>query len=393
MAALPAVADAVTARTWAEVDLGAIAANVRALRARLPGTTDILMTVKADAYGHGLVPVARAARAAGIWGLGVATLDEAAALRAAEVAGPIVCLMPVLPVEAPRAVALDVTLAISAWSQAEALAAAARAAGRDLPVHLDVDTGMNRSGMRDGDAVEEIARIAKLPGLILDGMFTHFASSDASDRATTDRQIERFDAVLAELSARDIRPPRVHAANSAGALRFPRAARALVRPGIALYGAPGEIAPDAEGGPWASAGPEFRPALSWHARVLAVKELAAGDAVSYHGRYVARGAERVALLGVGYGDGWPYGLSDRGQVLLRGRPAAIRGAVCMDLTMVDATAYPDLSAGEIATLIGRQQDSAQGVEAVGQAAGLMSYAVLTGITARVHRRYLEVPSE
>jgi alanine racemase len=171
----------------------------------------------------------------------------------------------------------------------------------------------------------------------------------------------------------------------------------LVRPGIAVYGAAGEIAPDADEGEWRTAEeagpPPFEPALSWHARVVAVKELVPGDSVSYHRSYVARKPERIAVLGVGYADGWPLTLSKRGQVLLRGRPVSIRGAVCMDLTMVDATPFPDLRPGEIATLIGRQGGIRRSVEDVAEEAGEIAYSILTGIGPRVRRRMTEVGSE
>lgn len=372
-----------TARTWVDVDLGRLAANLRALKVRAP-ESDVLMVVKANGYGHGAVPVAKAAVDAGVWGLAVAALDEAAELRAGGVTAPVVCLMPVLPVEADRVVELGVTASVSDFAQADALAAAAGRAGRTIPVHLDVDTGMGRSGVWDRDGLALAERVAELQGLTLDGIFTHFSSSDDPDRSPTEQQLDRFDAFLAALEARGIRPPRVHAANSAAALRFGRAARALVRPGIALYGAVGEFAlSEGDADPGA-----FRPILAWHARVLAVKDLAAGDSVSYHRRYVADGAERIAVLGVGYGDGWPWGLSGRGHVLLRGRPAPIRGAVCMDLTMVDATPFPDLAPGEVATLIGATGDARRTVEEIGREAGLMSYAVFTGISSRVRRRYV-----
>lgn len=381
--------DEASARTWVDVDLDALAANLDTLAGGLPEATGILMTVKANAYGHGLAPVARAASEAGVWGFGVAALDEVEALRDAGIGKPVVCLMPIVPEEASRAVALGATCAVTDLDLAEALAAAARAGGTTASVHLEVDTGMGRAGVRDDAAVDLVERISELSGLDLDGIFTHFASADEPDRAFTERQIERFDALLGALAERGLEPPRVHAANSAAALRFRRAAgRALVRPGIAIYGTPGEIAADADEGSWAPGGESpFRPVLSWHARVLAVKTLRAGESVSYHRRYVATGEERIALLGVGYGDGWPYGLSGKGSVLLRGRPVPIRGVVCMDLTMVDATGLPDLEVGEVATLIGRQGEARQTVEEVGRTAGLMSYAVLTGIGPRVRRRY------
>ncbi len=374
-----------TARTWVDVDLGVIAANIAALRQRLPGDTGILMTVKADAYGHGLVAVARAAVEAGVWGLGVAALSEAERLRRAGIDAPVVCLMPILPQEAGQAIALGVVPAITAWEHAAALDQAARTAGRRHPVHVEVDTGMGRAGVRDDAALALVTRIHnELQALEVAGIFTHFASADEADTGFTEKQLDRFDAFLATLAGQGIRPAHVHVANSAAALRFKRAARALVRPGIVLYGAPGEIA--AGGDAW-KGGEGFTPALAWRARVVAVKELGAGDAVSYHRRYVAHGAERVAVLAVGYGDGWPFSLSDRGSVILRGSRAPIRGAVCMDLTMVDATPFADLAVGDIATLIGTDGGTRQTVEDVGRDAGLMSYAVLTGIGPRVPRRY------
>jgi alanine racemase len=305
-----------TARTWADIDLDRIAANLGTLRAQLPVAAEILMPVKANAYGHGLVPVAAAAKSAGVWGLGVASLDEAAALRAADISGPIVCLMPILPAEAKRAVVLEVTAAITDWPQIEALSAAATTAGKRTSVHVEVDTGMGRSGAWDRDAIELIESAQKLPTIEVEGIFTHFASADERERAPTERQLDRFDAMLDELAKRGIRPPWIHAANSAAALRFRRATRTLVRPGIVVYGSAEEIAPDTdfESGNDGRAfdAQAFEPALSWHARVSAVKSLAAGESVSYHRRYIARGPERIAVLGVGYGDGWPFSLSDRG---------------------------------------------------------------------------------
>jgi len=390
-----------TARTWVDVDLGAIARNLRSLEDRLPEGCGTLMVVKADAYGHGLEAVARAARAAGVWGFGVAALDEAARLRAAGIESPVVCAMPMLPAEAPRAFELRVMPSMTSLEQASGFSAAALAAGGRFDVHLEVDTGLGRTGVWDRDAIELAERMAKLPGLRVAGIFTHFSSADEPEREPTERQLDRFETVLAELATRGVRVDCVHAANSAAALRFVRAARlagtndgvrVLVRPGIVLYGAAGEIALDADTGAWRTetgAGP-FEPALSWHARVLAVKDLVPGDRVSYHGTYVARGRERIAVLGVGYADGWPLSLSNRGHVLLRGARAPIRGAVCMDLTIVDATPYPDLRIGEVATLIGRQGAERRTAEDVAEEADEIAYSILTRIGPRVRRRTMEV---
>lgn len=378
-----------TVRTWVDVDLGRITKNVHTLRSRLRGGEKLLVPVKADAYGHGLVAVSRALEAAGAWGLGIAALEEARALRDAGVRIRLLCLMPILPGEARRAVELDVTPAVGDRALAEALAAAGRTAGRAVPVHLEVDTGMGRCGVRDDEAVELCDAIRRLPGLEVEGMFTHFSSADEADRTPTERQLARFEAVLSALAERGFRPRHVHAANSAAALRFRRAGWTLVRPGIAVYGSVEEIAADAGGGRAAYGAGEFDPALSWHARVVAVKRLPAGESVSYHRTYTARGEERIAVLAVGYGDGWPLSLSNRGRVLLRGRPVGIRGAVCMDVTVVDATPFPDLEPGEVATLIGRQGEACRSVADVAAEGGLSSYAVFTGITGRVPRRYRE----
>jgi alanine racemase len=369
-----------------DVDLQRIADNVDVLRARLPATTDMLVPVKADAYGHGLVPIARTLEAAGVWGLGIAALDEAAVLRGAGVRCRLMGLMPILPGEAARALDLDVVPAITERAQAEAMAAAARQAGRTAIVHVEVDTGMGRCGVWDRDSVAFVEALRELPGLEVEGMFSHFSSADEAERDHTDRQLARFDAVLSALAERGFHPRHVHVANSAAALRFRGASRTLVRPGIVVYGSVEEIATDpGDQGGFDGAG--FAPALSWHARVVAVKRLPAGESVSYHRLYVARREERIALLAVGYGDGWPYGLSNRGHALIRGRSVPIRGAVCMDVTIVDATPFPDLEPGEVATLIGHQAGATRSVVDVAVESGLSSYAVFTGITARAPRRY------
>ena len=391
-----------TSRTWIDVDPAAIARNVRVLQRRLPESCGVLMVVKSDGYGHGLELVARATVEAGVWGFAVATLQEAERLRAAGIEHPIVCVMPLLPAQAAKVIELSVIPAITSLEQAEAFDAAARARGRRVDVHADVDTGIGRTGAWDRDAMDVIDRLVKLPGLRVAGIFTHFASADEPGREPTERQMDRFEKVLADLDSRGVSVDCVHAANSAAALRFARASRlagnrrgtrVLVRPGIALFGATGEIAPDTEVGSWRgdlSAGESpFEPALSWRARVLAVKELQPGDSVSYHGTYVAKKRERIAVLGVGYADGWPLALSNRGHVLLRGRPARVRGAVCMDLTMVDATPHEDLRAGEIATLIGEQGGIRRTAEDVAEEAGANAYSILTGIGPRVRRRTKE----
>ncbi|MEJ5359295.1 MAG: alanine racemase [Desulfobacterales bacterium] len=377
----------------AEVDLAAIAHNVRALAGCVSPGTRFMAVVKADAYGHGAAAVARVAIDHGASWLGVARLHEAIALRRAGIEVPILVFGGTPPAEAEGLAALEVRQAVGSLEAARALAAAASARGVRVRVHVKIDTGMGRLGFvpdalsRPGAprpagerliaAIEELLR---LPGLEPEGVFTHFASADQADLSSAERQLALFLELLEALRARGVAFPLRHAANSAGLLRLPEAHLDLVRAGIALYG----IAPSAE----FDLPVTLVPAMTLRAAVLQVKEVPAGFAVSYGGTWRAPAPTRIATLAAGYADGYPRLLSSRGRVLYRGASLPVAGRVCMDLTMVDAGAAPGIQAGDEVVLFGRDGASALPVEEVASAAGTIPYEILCGVSARVPRVYL-----
>ena len=372
--------------TWAEVDLGALRANVGVLRAALAPGARLLAVVKADAYGHGAVPVARAALEAGAAVLGVALLEEGLALRAAGIRAPVLVMGWTPPDRAAEVAAADLDQAVFTPEDGRALAAAGRAAGRRVRVHAKLDTGMGRVGWPARSpagqeaAATAIAALAGLPGAELAGIFTHFAGADEPDLAGTRAQLAAFDAVLSLLEARAVRPPVRHVANTAALLRLPESHLDLCRAGIGLYGyLPSPDVPD----------PGLRPVLSWYARVAMVKDLAPGDAVSYGSTYTAERRERVATLPVGYADGWRRALSNCGHVLLGGVPAPVRGRVCMDQTVVSAEGSGDVRQGDVAVLLGAQGGARRWADALAAELETISYEVLCNIQPRVPRRYLE----
>lgn len=366
--------------TLAEVDLGAIAANV-ALAVRLAGAgAAVMAVVKADAYGHGAVPVARAALGAGATWLGVAIPEEAEPLRAAGLACRILALGPIPPEQAEVVVALGLDQCVTDPRQAEALGRVATSRGRVVPVHLKVDTGMGRVGITPREARPVAERIGALTGVRLEGLMTHFAEAEAEDLDFTRAQLSSFSVVIDALRAAGIRPPLRHAANSGALLYVPEARLDLVRPGIMLYGC------HPRGG--GQRDPLLLPVLRLRTLVSQVKDVPRGGSVSYGRTFVASRDTRVATLPVGYADGVSRLLSNRGHVLIRGRRAPIIGRVCMDMLMADATAIPDVSVGDEAVLIGRQGGAEITPDEVADLLGTISYEVLCRIGPRVPRTYI-----
>jgi alanine racemase len=371
--------------TRAEIDLSAIASNV-AVACRLAGPkTQVLAVVKADAYGHGAVPVARTALQAGAAWLGVAIPEEAAALRAESIGCPILVLGPVAPEQAGLVAALDLDQCVCGTAEAEALDREARARRRILSVHLKVDTGMSRVGIPPTEVRPVAEKIRALPSLRLAGLMTHFAEAEAENPAFTREQLARFSASLRELQAAGFEIPLRHAANSAALLFHPDARLDLVRPGIMLYGC------HPRGQRW-TGGPAIQPALRLRTAISQIKQVAPGDSISYGRTYVASENLRVATLPVGYADGCGRLLSNRGQVLIRGRRAPILGRVCMDMTMVDVTGIAEARVGDEAVLIGRQGGEEITADEVAELQGTISYEVLCRIGPRVPRVYLPASS-
>jgi alanine racemase len=359
----------------ATVDLDAVRRNARRLRARCaPGTT-LLAAVKADAYGHGAVQVARALRRDGVGWFGLATADEAASLRAGGVDARLLVFGPLRGDALARAIGLGADLTVC---DEDDVAAAAAASDPERPtrLHLKVDTGMGRLGLPPGRAVAVADRIAAAGGLRLEGVWTHLARADEPSQDATDRQLAAFGETLAALASAGHRPTLRHAANSAGTIAHPGAHFDLVRPGISLYGYP-------PGPELAATAADLEPALTLDAPIVFVKRVAPGDAVSYGHRWRAPSATTIATVRIGYADGYPRALTNLGEALVRGRRCRVVGTVCMDQTMVDV-GDRSVAVGERATLLGPDGPRA---DVLAERVGTIPYELLTRLTARVERRW------
>lgn len=363
--------------TYVEVDLAAIRDNVRTLVGALSPVTRLFAVVKADGYGHGAVPVARTALAAGANGLAVALAEEGRTLREAGIEAPILVLSPTMRGQVGLVAEYGLEPSVFDLGTCQALAQQAQERRTVIRVHLKVDTGMGRVGIPySGPVVELAGHIARLPGIELFGLMTHLADADHEDQAYTERQWERFLDVIEALRVAGLLPPVIHAANSAGALRFPGLQCDLVRAGIALYGLdpyPGS--------------PPLRKALSLKTRVSMVKRVPAGFTVGYGHTYETRVPTTLASLPIGYADGYPRGLSNRGVALLHGRRVPVVGRVSMDQVVLGLPPDLDAAVDDEVVLLGEQGDDA--ISAGEWAAWLdtIHYEVVTRIGPRVPRRY------
>ncbi len=360
---------------WIEVDLDAIAANVRYFKT-LCGVA-VLAVVKANAYGHGAPQVAQTALAAGATWCGVARIEEALELRHAGIAGPILILGYTPEHQYLQAIEQDISLTVWEREQIDLAASLAQRAGKRAKLQLKIDTGMSRLGARVDQALELAGYLAEKPGVAYEGLFTHFARADELERATSDRQEARFREVLVELEGRGLRPPWVHAANSAAGLTRPSAAFNMIRLGVAMYGLhPSDETP---------LPPEVQPALAWKSVLSMVKTLPPGRGVSYGHEYVTRGYERIGTVPVGYADG--FRRVPGAKVLIGGQPTPVVGRVCMDQIMVQLDQVPGPRAGDEVVLVGAQGQARQSVEDLARYWGTINYDVVCGIGARVPRSY------
>lgn len=363
--------------TWVEVDLDAIAHNTRLIAAHVGERVMVLAVVKGDGYGHGAVKVARTALNNGASWLGVACVAEAVALRSAGISAPILSLGYTPPWQARAAVLHNVTCTLFSPDVAKALSRAAADLGSAAKAHVKVDTGMGRLGLLPDEVPGFVHEVSALPGLDVEGIYTHMADADGADLGYTRQQLECFEVVLARLRADGLLPRLVHAANSAAALRLPSSHYSMVRVGIALYGLnPSSDSPLPTG---------FRPALSFKCQVAQVKALPAGASISYGRTFVTQRPSRIAVIPVGYADGFRRGPANWDSVLVRGRPAPIVGRVCMDQTMLDVTDIDGVRAGDEVVLIGSQGDLTITVDEVARRLGTSNYEVVSEILARVPR--------
>src|SRR6266853_2304346 len=366
--------------TWVEIDLSAIAHNTRKIQSLVGPNVRILASLKADAYGHGALKVARTVLLNGVSMLGVATVSEAAPLREAGIHAPILVFGYVPHWQMREAVRLRLTLTLYSIESAQALARAAQALNLTVRVHVKVDTGMGRLGIRAehiDEVLELLHEISDLPGLELEGIFTHFAMADTQDQTHARMQLARFQHVLQCIEEAHMRPPLVHAANSAAIFSLPEAHFDMVRPGIALYG----LDPSSE----VRLPAEFRPALSFKTQVAQVKDIPEGECISYGYTYTTNRATRVAILPVGYADGFRRGPTNWGSVLVHGQEAPLLGRVCMDQCIIDVSHIPQVRVGDEVVLIGRQGEVSLTAEQVAQRLGTINYEVVSEILARVPR--------
>ncbi len=365
---------------WITVDLGAIQHNLRAIKARLRPSTKVLAVIKAHAYGHGAVQVAKAVIDAGADLLGVTGLDEAIELRNSGITAGILMLGYTPPWQASTVVANSIAVSVFDPDLLEPLERAARLLERPAIIHLKVDTGMGRLGPSIDHFAELCQRTRLSPHIVVDGIFTHLATADAEDDRFTHEQLQRFRHALYIARQNEIFPHWIHAANSAALLRYAESHFNLVRPGAALYGLdPSSATP---------CPPDFKSALSFQALVAQVKMLPAGATVSYGATWMAQRPSRIAVIQAGYADGIRRSPYPWKHVLIQSHCVEIVGAICMDMCMADVTDIPNVHEGDIATFIGIDGDEHLSVSIIASELKTVGYEVLCGLASRIPRIYL-----
>lgn len=365
--------------TYATINLAALAHNLSCITRYLPPGCEVMAVVKANAYGHGAVETARALFHKGIERFAVASLDEGIALRQAGLSASIIVLGALFEEQASDLVAHRLTPVVSDGRILPALAKAARSHPAPYPIHLKVETGMGRLGFSPDELFSLLDNPLVRSPLQVEGMMTHLPDADGKDSSFTERQLGAFRAIVEQIRQRGITLPLVHAANSAAIARFPDAHFSLVRPGIMLYGY--------HTLPVTVPAPDLKPVLSLHTTIAQLRIIPQGGTVSYNGTFVATRPTRIAVLPIGYADGYSRQLSHRGSVLIQGRRASVVGLVCMDMIMVDVTDFAQLHVGDTVTLIGQQGQESIWADEVAGWIGTISYEVLCGIGSRVPRLY------
>ena len=371
-------------RVRAEISLDAVEHNFREMRKNIAEDTKMIAVVKADAYGHGAVPIAHLIENYDyIWGFAAATAEEALHLRQAGVAKPILILGIVFDEYYPELVRYDIRPAVCEYEEAKKLSDEAVLQGKTVHIHIALDTGMTRIGFADvPESVEVIKKIAGLPNLEIEGMFTHFARADEYDRSPAMVQLERYQKFSEWVEEAGVEIPLHHCSNSAGIIRVPEANLSIVRAGITIYG----IYPSSE---VEREIVKLAPVMELKSHVTYVKDVPAGAAISYGGTYVADKKRRVATIPVGYADGYPRQLSNKGWVLIHGKKAPILGRVCMDQFMVDVTEIGEVKKGDEVTLLGRDGEEFISIEEIGDLCGRFSYEFACDISPRVPRVYIK----
>lgn len=371
-------------RVKAVVSLDAIAHNFEEMKKNIADGTKIVAVIKADGYGHGAEAIARLIEGYEyIWGFAAATAEEAIQLKDAGVKKPVLILGLVFEEYFQELIQKEVRMTVCDYDMAKALSEEAVRQGRQVHIHIGLDTGMSRIGFADKpESVEEIKRIAALSNIEIEGMFTHFARADETDKSPAEDQLKRYLAFVELLEKAGVQIPLKHCSNSAGIIRMPEANLNMVRAGITIYG----IYPSAE---VERDIVKLLPAMELKSHVAFVKDLPAGTAISYGGTFASETDLRVATIPVGYADGYPRTLSNKGWVLIHGQKAPILGRICMDQFMVDVTHIADVKHGDEVTLIGRDGDESIHIDELGDLSGRFSYEFACDISKRVPRVYIK----
>ena len=368
-----------TRPVWAEVNLDNIKFNLKQVKKNIPEHTKIMAVVKADAYGHGVIPVAKAALEGGADRLAVALPEEGKELRENDFKLPIQILGEVLPNQIPILVENDLIPTISKLDTVQKLNELAEKKDIIKKVHVKIDTGMGRIGVFPDDAINFIKKVNSYDNIDIEGIMTHFAKADEEDKSYTYKQWERFQSVIDKLKEIDIKIPIKQAANSATIIDLPEFALNMVRPGIMMYG----LRPSHE----VDESFELKPALSWKAKVVYLKEVPPGTGISYGTTYVTKRKAKIATIPMGYADGFSRLLSNKGEVLINGKRAPIRGRVCMDQFMVDVTDIDNVNIGDELVLIGKQGNDELTATEMADLIGTINYEITCDITKRVPRVY------
>lgn len=368
-------------RVHAEINIDYIEDNLKAIKNYVGYDKEIMVVIKADGYGHGAIPIARQLYEAGIDSIGVATLQEAVALRKYGIKIPILILGYSPEEEYNDLIDYDIIQTVYKPSMVKGISDMAVKAGKKAKIHIKIDTGMTRLGFYpDEDSVIQIEEIYKLPNIEIEGIFTHFAQADDSDRTYTEQQIRLYNEFIKKLEDKGIIIPKKHASNSAGLIEYKEAHFDMVRAGIALYGLypSNDVDHDRL---------KLKPSLSLISNIIFLKDVPSGVSVSYGSTYVTDRQCKIATIPVGYGDGFPRSLSSKGRVLIRGQYAPIIGRICMDQFMVDVTDIEGVSDGDEAVLIGKQGDNEITVEEIAGIDGTINYEIVCQLGKRIPRVY------
>ncbi len=367
-------------RVRAVIDLDAILYNMNSMHQNISENTKIMAVIKADGYGHGAAEVAECIEHLDyLAGYAVATVEEGLILRNHGIKKPILILGYAFPDQYDQLIAADMRPTVFTREMAQELSQAAGEMGVDCPIHFAVDTGMSRIGYQvTEEAADEMAQIARLPHIMVEGIFTHFARADEADKTSAKEQLALFEKMISMLEERGIEIPIKHCSNSAGIVELKEANMDMVRAGITLYGLwpSEEVRRDII---------DLKPALSLITHVAYVKDLEAGRAISYGGTYVTKRPSRIATIPVGYADGYARGLSNKGAVLIHGKRAPICGRVCMDQFMVDVTDIPEVKMGDEVILIGSAGEETITMEEVGELSGRFNYEFVCNLGKRIPR--------